>query len=670
MKKKRIFAVFISLLLCLATASPAFAQTITVDEGKDGVYSGDILMTQNMRTDFDYLTYYFNGKNPDTDFNDNWEGTGIPGAKGIRRLSKEAGKQSDEPTAATLENSQKLIEPENDRTVKNTGKAYTLGEELTLTTTSYSGHKDSPYKFTAKCVAITENCTVWIDVDNTPNGGLLDEAAVTAFANQIQDLYPVITEAFGDSTRIDVDSDGKVAFVFYPLYEFTMGGFFYPNDLEEDSNKMDMVHINSRASEDEGESISQELILGTMVHEWQHLINNAQSGGFQFGIDFDTQYTTRDAIWLDETFAQNSVYLCGLSGKIPTVQMPKYNAYIEENDGSTTVPFAFSGAYIPRTGNLSGGVYVNWYLFGRYLSSQTKDYPGGGDAIFKTILNVIREDVVNPDTGETVKNLGMCNNQSLTEALTQIGYMGTGENAKVKDLNELLSNYNVAAFFRQDSGLYSLGTQEEIGKNVDLSSLSRPEIKTAEEAPQKLPGGSAATFTKIENGSITVDKAAAGEHIRHLGITINYDGVTAEGYSPVDGAMTVDKGTPVTLSTTDTGVTLRYTTDGTAPTAETGMVYEEPITVDQDMTIKAITADAYGTSDVAAFSYKVKTEAPAGTGEGTITDKNAEGANPTGSGKNVGTGITGTQAQTLLAAAALLLLATGGCILIRKRVKK
>ena len=28
MKKKRILAVFISLLLCLATASPAFAQTI------------------------------------------------------------------------------------------------------------------------------------------------------------------------------------------------------------------------------------------------------------------------------------------------------------------------------------------------------------------------------------------------------------------------------------------------------------------------------------------------------------------------------------------------------------------------------------------------------------------------------------------------------------------
>lgn len=668
MKKKRILAVCISLLLCLATASPAFAQTITVDEGKDGVYSGDILMTQNTRTNFDYLTYSSEG-NPDTDFNNNWEATGIPGAEGITEKAEEAGKQADEPTAAILESGQELVEPKNDRTVENTGKAYEVGDEIELTSTSYNGYKGEEHKFTAKCVATTENCTVWIDVDNKANGGLADEATVTAFADQIQDLYPVITEAFGDSTRIDVDGDGKVAFVFYPLFEFTIGGFFAPNDLEDSPNNIDMLNINSRASDDKGESFGENLVLGIMVHEWQHLINNAQTGGFMFGLDFDTQYDTRDAVWLDETFAQNSVYLCGASGTIPAVQMPKYNAYIEENDGSTTVPFAFSGVYIPRTGNLSGGVYVNWYLFGRYLSSQTKDYSGGGDAIFKEIFNVIREDAKNPETGETVKNLGMCNNQSLTEALTQIGYMGTGENAKVKDLNELLSNYNMAAFFRQDSGLYSLGTQEEIGK-VDLSNISRPEIKTAEESPQKLPGGSTATFTKIENGSITVDKTAAGEHIRHLGITINYDGVTAEGYSPVDGAMTVDKGTPVTLSTTDTGVTLRYTTDGTDPTAETGMVYEEPITVDQDMTIKAITADAYGVSDVAAFSYKVKTEAPAGSGEGTITDKNAEGENPSGSGKNAGTGIAGTQTQTILAAAALLLLATGGCVLIRKRVKK
>lgn len=669
MKKKRILAVFTSLVLCLATASPAFAQTITIDEGKDGVYSGDILMTQNMRTDFDYLTYALKGENPDTDFNNNWEATGIPGASGIAGQTTEAGNQADESTASLLNSDQEPVKPGNDKAIENPGKVYVVGDKIELTSSSYNGHKGEDYKFTAKCVATTENCTVWIDVDNMENGGMVDEATVVAFASQIQNLYPLITESFGDSKRIDVDGDGKVAFVFYPLYEFTVGGFFYPNDLENSPNKIDMLHINSRASDDEGKSFAEELVLGIMTHEWQHLINNSQTGGFEFGLDLDTQNTTRDAVWLDETFAQNSVYLCGVSGKIPTVQIPKYNIYIEENDRSITVPFAFSGVFIPRTGNISGGVYVNWYLFGRYLSSQTQGYPGGGDAIFKTILNVIREDVVDPDSGETVKDLGMCNNQSLTDALTQIGYMGAGPDAKVKDFEELLTNYNMATFFRQSSGLYSLGTQEEIG-NVDIDSVGRPEIKTAEESPQRLPGGATATFTKIENGSIAVDEKNQGEHIRHLGITIHYDGVTADGYNPVDGAMTVDKGTAVSLGTGDTNVTLRYTTDGTDPTAETGILYEGPVTIDRDMTIKAITADEYGASDVAVFNYKVKTGAPAGTGEGTITDKNAEGTNPGGSGKNAGTGITDTQAPTLLTATALLLLAAGGCILIRKRVKK
>ncbi|WP_195267053.1 hypothetical protein [Eubacterium sp. 1001713B170207_170306_E7] len=38
--------------------------------------------------------------------------------------------------------------------------------------------------------------------------------------------------------------------------------------------------------------------------------------------------------------------------------------------------------------------------------------------------------------------------------------------------------------------------------------------------------------------------------------------------------------------------------------------------------------------------------------------------------QNIGTGIVGMQSQILLTAVVLLLLATGGCILIRKRVKK
>lgn len=368
--------------------------------------------------------------------------------------------------------------------------------------------------------------------------------------------------------------------------------------------------------------------------------------------------------WLNETFAQNAVAVCGVSGDVPNVQLTAYNTYVDAYN--TTVPMVFSGLYVPqgRVDTAGTGAYINWYLFGRYLASQTEGLEGGGDEIYKTILNTNRETRKSPVSDEQI-SLGTCDKEAVTDALTKMGYMGEG--TQVKDFDALIRNYTLANFFQQKDGIYSFG--DNLG-NFSLSQAARPTITSAVDAPQKLIGAGTATFTKIENGSITVDEAAAGEHIRHLGITINYDGVTAEGYSPVDGAMTVDKGTPVALSTTDTDVTLRYTTDGSDPAAETGTVYEGPVTVDQDMTIKAIVTDAYGTSDVAAFNYKVKTEAPAGTGEGTTTDKNADGANPTGSGKNAGTGIAGTQTQTILAAAALLLLATGGCILIRKRVKK
>lgn len=120
--------------------------------------------------------------------------------------------------------------------------------------------------------------------------------------------------------------------------------------------------------------------------------------------------------------------------------------------------------------------------------------------------------------------------------------------------------------------------------------------------------------------------------------------------------MTVEAGTPVTLSTTDTGVTLGYTTDGTDPTAETGSLYEAPITIDKDTVIKAITTDEYGTSEVQTFNYKVRTDAPAGGDtEKTVT-------------KNVHTGTAGSNTQGILAA--MLIFSAAGCILWRKRMLK
>ncbi|MEH7382274.1 5'-nucleotidase C-terminal domain-containing protein [Bacillus sp. JJ1533] len=69
---------------------------------------------------------------------------------------------------------------------------------------------------------------------------------------------------------------------------------------------------------------------------------------------------------------------------------------------------------------------------------------------------------------------------------------------------------------------------------------------------------------------------------------------------------TVPTGTKVTLSTTTEGAEIYYTTNGTEPTSENGQTYNEPITVDQNLTIKAIAVkDGLTASDVKEYTYQV-----------------------------------------------------------------
>ncbi|WP_232722318.1 DUF6359 domain-containing protein [Geobacillus sp. Manikaran-105] len=76
--------------------------------------------------------------------------------------------------------------------------------------------------------------------------------------------------------------------------------------------------------------------------------------------------------------------------------------------------------------------------------------------------------------------------------------------------------------------------------------------------------------------------------------------------SPAAGA--VEKGTVVTLSTATPGAKIYYTTDGTDPT-ETSTKYTGSITIDGDVTIKAIAvANGLEKSEVQTFVYKVLQE--------------------------------------------------------------
>ena len=77
----------------------------------------------------------------------------------------------------------------------------------------------------------------------------------------------------------------------------------------------------------------------------------------------------------------------------------------------------------------------------------------------------------------------------------------------------------------------------------------------------------------------------------------------APTFSPVAGPVTA--GTVVTISSTDDGSKIYYTTDGTEPAAINELEYTAPIVVNADMTIKAIVVKSNLQSTVASAAYNI-----------------------------------------------------------------
>jgi hypothetical protein len=630
MKKRCLLPLFISAVLALGTSVPAFAQTLTLDtDGTDG-YSGNVLMTLNTNRDMSLIS------NPAYPLSDSWEATGVPDAKGVSGESDAITTQSADDSAALTDlpsadlNLTDLAGSGSLQT-DGTSNEYTVGQTHKFNTVQYYNTSTDPQNpelttFTAECVAVTDHCTLWYDTNPTKTNYTREQIA--ALAPNLEAHAKIMEQTFGKSSRIDVDNDGKVAFVFYPFNaEGSVGVFDYQNlyphgdDTQSNpnpkkGNSMDMLNINCYASGTDNQPPSTDAILSVLCHEWQHLINFSQAMAYSMTKDEQPQPIWRVDMWLNECFSQSAMGINGLENDAIPLQFPGYNKFMTSYGNTLTIPFAFKGIYSASESSASPGTYINWFLFGRYISAQTEGYTGstltkhtvdytgngkigGSDAVYQSVLNIKIDDTAIDPSGAINTNIGYCTYESLETALTDMGYLGTGASAKAKDLNDMLRNFVIATTYRQTSGVYALGGTGAL----DLSAIQTAKLDTVAETPQKLPGGYSAAFTKIDGGSMTVDKAASGPNIEHVGITVNYDGVQADGYSPVSGAMLVNKGTQVSLSTTDTGTTILYTTDGTDPTATTGTVYTGPITIDANTTIKAIDTDQWGASSVRTFNY-------------------------------------------------------------------
>jgi len=103
--------------------------------------------------------------------------------------------------------------------------------------------------------------------------------------------------------------------------------------------------------------------------------------------------------------------------------------------------------------------------------------------------------------------------------------------------------------------------------------------------------------------------------------TITIPAAATPSFSPVAGTYTSAQ--TVTITSTTTGATIRYTTDGSTPSATVGTIYSSPVSVGTTTTLKAIAYKAsYADSTVASglYTINIPTAAPVfNPGAGTYT---------------------------------------------------
>ena len=428
--------------------------------------------------------------------------------------------------------------------------SYEIGDTMTIYTDQASSGKT---ELEVELAAAGDTCTIWRSVDEKE---LLSDDQARLYADKLDnDYYDKMKEAFGDWSAGDVDGDGKTAFVFYSN---PYGGFFEPADLytkEETEyatgNHMDMLHMNISVTDEE-------ITLGVLVHELQHLINWVQTDG-SFGL------------WLNETFSQSALAVTGLSDTDTVYEVGWFTEWIAKYGFS--YPFIYEDDYVPS--NETYGVpYGSWYLFGRYLAYQTEDLEGGGNSIYQTILGEFR-----------TLNEGETSLDAIEKALQKIGYLGEGKTAE--SIEEFITNYNTALYLRESTGPYSICSDPENPDNVDGVEVDR--IFETDTAPEAIPGGGAACWVYNANTASAVTPSGFGSDLAYAGIGKEFlKGISTDG---LESKFTW--GQEISLYTEDADAKIYYTTDGKNPLLY-GVEYTEPIKVLEPMVISACTKDESG----------------------------------------------------------------------------
>ncbi len=201
---------------------------------------------------------------------------------------------------------------------------------------------------TATLQYITRDCEIWSESTH-----IVNRIRARGYAEEITDvILPLITQHFGHPS--DVDGNGKVAVLFYDMFEDNIGGYFNPMDTFDmpGSNNMDIIYVNNDAL-GWAESI--------VTHELQHLVYHNRNILLEGG---DPEEYLPD-MWINEGLSLAAQHLYQ-GAQLSWIQMYAQSDGVQ--NGHSLLYWDYYGDPYPN--------YALSYLFFQYLRIRAGDEPG------------------------------------------------------------------------------------------------------------------------------------------------------------------------------------------------------------------------------------------------------------------------------------------------------
>jgi hypothetical protein len=352
----------------------------------------------------------------------------------------------------------------------------------------------------------------------------------------------------------------------------TVYGYFWDADLVAAAaggtdNCLSMIHIDIYPQMGSKETPDVTRGYTTLVHEFQHLISET---------DYQLSHNQkeRNSLWLSEGFSMAAEHL--VMGSPLNNRINGYNNSVAVKNGAVLAYEDYS-----NNNNDVGANYGLPYLFTQYLRTQTKDFPNGGDRIFKTILQ--------SDFGDY---------RSVTDGLVRIS-----SEYSTTDFATVNKNFRIATVLKEPYGAYGFGGESAFNLiNTQFYTGNNPSLKGSGAVIKQLtsPGDPIFWDDGIEFCAFSANESAGKLNPPVANPPSGYivSGTNIALLDANDGGFSA-------------GSTIKYTTDGSLPSTTAGNIYSDLIPITQDTTIKVMAyKDGVADSDIIAFKYTTSHPAP------------------------------------------------------------